>query len=140
MNFVLDASVTMHWIYPGTPSEAAYATRVLTALGAAEARVPAIWWLEVANVLARAEAKGQASEAETEAFVGMLQKMSIAGDGATIRHALGATLHLARRYGLSSYDAAYLELALREGLPLATLDKELQKAAKQAGVQRFDPK
>jgi predicted nucleic acid-binding protein len=63
--------------------------------------------------------------------------MNIQADMATFRQALATTLQIARSYRLSSYDASYLELALREGLPLATLDEDLQKAAKRAGVRRF---
>ena len=66
--------------------------------------------------------------------------MDIAIDGATSAQALGSTLQLARRFKLSAYDASYLDLALREGLPLATLDEDLIKAAKRAGVKRFDVK
>lgn len=67
----------------------------------------------------------------------MLENVDIEVDSATFAHALSDTLHLARRYKLSAYDASYLELALRSGLSLATLDEELQKAAKKAGVKRF---
>jgi predicted nucleic acid-binding protein len=66
--------------------------------------------------------------------------LNITTDKATADHALGETLNLARRYKLSAYDAAYLELAMREALPLATLDADLEKAAKKAGVKRFEPK
>lgn len=141
MTFVLDHSVAMRWYFgDGRPQELAYATRVLEAMKSAEAVVPGIWSLEVANVLARAEAKALGTEARSEAFVGMLQRMDIAIDGATSAQALGSTLQLARRYRLSAYDASYLELALREGLPLATLDEDLMKAARRAGVKRFDVK
>jgi predicted nucleic acid-binding protein len=137
----LDNSVAMRWYFgDGKPPELAYASRVLEALKSAEAVVPGIWSLEVANVLARAETKGLGTEARSEAFVGMLLRMDIAIDGATSAQALGSTLQLARRYKLSAYDASYLELALREGLPLATLDDDLTKAAKRAGVKRFDVK
>lgn len=64
--------------------------------------------------------------------------LNITADPATVSHALPETLNLARRYKLSCYDAAYLELALRAGLPLATLDADLEKAAKKAGVKRFE--
>jgi predicted nucleic acid-binding protein len=63
--------------------------------------------------------------------------VDIVVDAATIAHALSGTLQLARRYKLSAYDASYLELALRLGLPLATLDEDLQKAAKKAGIKKF---
>ena len=131
----------MRWYFgDGKPQELAYASRVLEAMKSTETIVPGIWSLEVANVLARAEAKDLGTEARSEAFVGMLQRMDIAIDGATSAQALGSTLQLARRYKLSAYDASYLELALREGLPLATLDDDLTKAAKRAGVKRFDAK
>ena len=95
--------------------------------------------LEASNVIARAEAKGLLSEARSQAFLVLLQRLNIATDPATAAHALGDTLHLARRYKLSAYDAAYLELALRTGLPLATLDADLEKAAQAAGVEAFAP-
>jgi len=138
VNFVLDNSVTMRWFFgDGKPQELVYAGKVLDALKSASAIVPATWGLEVANVLARAEAKGWVTEARSEAFLEMLEGVEIEADAATFAHVLTHTLQLARRYGLSAYDASYLELSLRLGLPLATLDADLQKAAKKAGVPRF---
>ena len=67
----------------------------------------------------------------------MLQQLDISVDSATSAQALAATLQLARRYKISAYDAAYLELALRTGLALASLDEKLLKAARKAGVKRF---
>lgn len=138
MNFVLDNSVTMRWFFgDGKPQELVYAGKVLDAMKDANAIVPATWGLEVANVIARAEAKALVTEARSGAFLEMLEGVSIEVDAATFAHALDATLQLARRYKLSAYDASYLELALRRGIPLATLDEDLQKAAKKAGVKRF---
>lgn len=138
MNFVLDNSVAMRWFFgDGKPQELAYAGKVLDAMKDTIALVPVTWGLEVSNVIARAEAKGLVTEARSEAFLEMLQGVDIEVDAATFSHALSDTLQLARRYRLSAYDASYLELALREGLPLATLDEDLQKAAKKAGVKRF---
>ena len=138
MNFVLDNSVAMRWFFgDGRPHELAYAQDVLEAMKEAVALVPVTWGLEVSNVIARAEAKELVTEARSEAFLEMLGGVDIAVDVATFSHALSDTLHLARRYRLSAYDASYLELALREGLPLATLDEDLQKAAKRTGVKRF---
>ena len=125
----------MRWCFgDGKPAELAYAGKVLDALHGTFAQVPAIWGLEVANVLARAEDRGLITEARSEAFLALLRRMHIEADTETFVQSLGATLQLARRYRLSSYDAAYLELALREGLALATLDEDLRKAAKRAGV------
>lgn len=130
----------MSWLLPGgRPAGRAYAAKVLEAMKQARtsARVPATWGLEVANVIARAEAKGLLTEAQSEAFLELLQALGIGADPATFTWALSDTLQLARRYRLSSYDASYLELALREGLALATLDEDLHKAAGKAGVTRF---
>ena len=138
MSFVLDNSVTMRWFFgDGRPQELAYAAKVLDAMKVASARVPATWELEVANVIARAEAKALVTEARSGAFLEMLEGVDIEVDTATFSHALSDTLQLARRYKLSAYDASYLELALRLGMRLATLDEDLQKAAKKAGVKRF---
>lgn len=141
MSFVLDNSVAMCWMLnDGRPADTAYALAVLDVLKQTYAMVPGIWALEAANVVAKAEAKGLVTEARTQVFVATLTRLNITTDKATASKALSDTLNLARRYKLSAYDAAYLELALREGLPLATLDGDLEKAAKKAGVKRFEPK
>ena len=140
MNFVLDASVTMGWLFlDGKPADRAYALKVLDTMKQAEtsALVPVAWGLEVSNVIANAEVKGLVREVQSEAFLEMLEVVDIGADSATFSKALSDTLHIARRYRLSAYDASYLELAMREGLPLATLDEDLQKAAHKAGVKRF---
>lgn len=139
MSVVLDNSVAMCWLLnDGRPAELAYALNVLDALKTTSAMVPSIWALEAANVIAKSEAKGLVTEARTQEFVATLMRLNIATDTTTASHALGETLNLARRYKISTYDAAYLELALRGGLPLATLDADLEKAAKKTGVKRFD--
>lgn len=140
MKFVLDASVALSWLLGDTKAaDRKLAQSVLDALKdpAALAVVPVTWGLEVANVLARGEAKAVLTEAQSEAFLEMLTAAPIQADDATFSHALTDTLHLARRYRLSAYDASYLELALRAGLPLATLDQALAGAARKAGVKRF---
>jgi predicted nucleic acid-binding protein len=138
MSFVLDNSVTMRWFFgDGKPQELAYAGKVLDAMKQDNALVPVTWGVEVANVIARAEAKGLVTEARSGAFLEMLDGVDIDVDSGTFAQALSGTLQLARRYKLSAYDASYLELALRLGMPLATLDEDLQKAAKKAGVKRF---
>lgn len=82
-------------------------------------------------------AEGVVSEADSQRFIALLGRLNVTVDRDTASHALGDTLSLARRYRLSAYDAAYLELALRTGLPLATLDASLAKAASAAGVPLF---
>ena len=138
MRFVLDNSVTMRWFFgDGKLQELAYAGKVLDAMKKTSALVPVTWGLEVANVIAKAEAKSLVTEARSGAFLEMLEGVDIEVDPATFAHALSDTLQLARRYKLSAYDASYLELALRLGIPLATLDEDLQKAAKKAGIKKF---
>lgn len=138
MSFVLDTSVTMCWFFgDGKPRELTYAREVLEAMKDVTALVPITWGLEVSNVIAKAEAKGWVTEARSEMFLEVLKGVDINPDMATFQQALSDTLQVARRYRLSAYDASYLELAMRTGLPLATLDEDLQKAAKKAGVKRF---
>lgn len=138
MKFVLDASVVLLWLVPGTnPAGVDYADEALTALKDSQAVVPSLLALEVANVVAKVESKGVVSEADSQRFIALLGQINIVVDQGTVAHALGDTLNLARRYKLSAYDSAYLELALRTGLPLATLDVDLAKAATAAGVPLF---
>lgn len=135
--------MTLGWLLlDGKPAERAYALKVLDAMKQAEtsALVPVTWGLEVSNVISKAESKGLIREAQSEAFLEMLGAIAIRADSATFSKALSDTLQIARRYRLSAYDASYLELAMREGLPLATLDQDLQKAANKAGVTRFAAK
>ena len=138
MSFVLDASVALLWLVPQTnPAGVDYASAALKALKESQAIVPSLMTLEVANVVAKVEFKGLVAEADSQRFLALLGRLNIVTDQATAAHALGDTLNLARRYKLSAYDAAYLELALRKGLPLATLDANLAKAATTAGVPIF---
>lgn len=141
MTFVLDASVTLCWLLAdGKSAATAYAHKVLEALAREDthALVPMIWGLEVSNVIAKAESMDRLNEAQSEAFLEMLTGIEIEVDSATFANSLTSTLQLARRHGLSAYDASYLEVALREGLTLATLDEDLRKAAKKTGVQAFE--
>jgi len=136
MRFVLDNSVVMRWLFSdGEQAAIDYSNRILDLLAQEEnsAVVPCVWALEVGNVIIRAEAKGLLQEARSAAFLGILQNMAIETDSRANEQALGDTLQLARRYKLSTYDASYLELALREGLALATNDDALRKALASAG-------
>ena len=137
MRFVLDNSVTMRWLFAdGSSADRAYASHVLTLLEAegTAAVVPGLWALEVSNVILRSEARGLLTEARNSAFLTTLQEMAVEVDSETAARALSDTLQLARRFKLSSYDASYLELALRKGLAIATLDADLRRAASQASV------
>ena len=133
MSFVLDNSVTMRWFFgDGKPQELAYAGKILDAMKKTSAHVPAIWGLEVANVIARAEAKGLVTEARSEAFLEMLEGVDIEVDTATSAHALSGTLQLARRYKLSAYDATYLELAYEAGLAAGHARRRLVEGRKKS--------
>jgi len=136
MRFVLDNSVVMRWLFlDGTQGAQAYAAIILGLLAKehATAVVPCVWRLEVGNVIVKAEAKSLLQEARSAEFLGILTDMAIDMDHRSNEQALRDTLQLARRFGLSTYDASYLELALREGLPLATNDDALKKALFAAG-------
>jgi len=140
MRFVLDNSVAMRWLFgDGSLDDQMYAKQVLASMTEATALVPSIWCLEVANVIVRAEKKFGLMEARSTEFMRALQQMHIQIDPETSSHAMGDIVHIARRYNLSAYDAAYLELALRESLPLATLDDGLINALKKAGAKQFTP-
>lgn len=138
MSFVLDASVALLWLVPETNLAGMdYAAATLKTLKESQAVVPSLFALEAANVIAKVESKGVVTEADAQRFIALIGRLNLVTDQATATHALGDTLNLARRYKLSAYDAAYLELAQRTGLPLATLDANLANAATIAGVPIF---
>jgi predicted nucleic acid-binding protein len=130
--FVLDCSVTMAWCFDdeGTPYTEGIRDRLLDS----RAVVPALWPLEVANVLLVGERRRRLRRADTARFIALLQGLPIVVVPGSWPEAVRGTVDLAREHGLSSYDAAYLELAVTEGLPLATVDDRLRKAAIRAGV------
>ncbi len=96
--------------------------------------VPTIWPLEIANALLVAERKKRIAPSEVGQFISLLLELGFRVDTATSTQAFGDIHSLARAHGLSVYDAAYLELAMREGLPIATSDDALKRAARKAGV------
>jgi predicted nucleic acid-binding protein len=101
--------------------------------------VPRLWHPEVANVLLVGERRGRGSQADSAKWLSFLSNLPVVDDGATEAKAWSDTLNLARQQGLSEYDASYLELALREGVPLATLDAKLKGAAQAVGVPLYQP-
>jgi predicted nucleic acid-binding protein len=133
MSLVLDSSVTLAWIYPDETTDAI--RQVFEDIADAGAVVPALWRLEVANSLTVALRRGRIAEALRAAALADLAFLDITVDAATDTHAWGSTLHLADRLGLTLYDAAYLELAQRRALRLATLDTALMAAAQALGVE-----
>jgi predicted nucleic acid-binding protein len=131
-DFVLDCSATLPWVFA---SEATPETDALLDELAAGRRawVPALWHLEVANVMLGAQKRGQIDRAGVEKFMATLRALEIEVDDETTAVAWTRTLGLGESYGLTAYDAAYLELALRKGVPLASLDDALRKACRKAG-------
>ncbi len=136
--FVLDNSVAMRWLLASNKSsDQHYAETVLDSLLENEAVVPGLWHLEAANVMLEAERRGVLQAGETEKFLCQLERLPIRVDNGTASQAFGRTLSLARTFRLSSYDASYLELSIRENLPLATLDKKLARAAERTEVELY---
>jgi predicted nucleic acid-binding protein len=132
MNLVLDCSVAMAWCFEDEASE--FTDSLLNELAEGAAKVPSIWALEVANVLAISERKKRTTQAKITQFLQLLGDLPITVDVKTGEKAFTDILTLARAHRLTSYDAAYLELTLREGLPLATLDEGLKRAAVDLGI------
>jgi predicted nucleic acid-binding protein len=125
MPFVLDASVAACWAFED--EDHPVAALALERVGADEACVPSLWWFEVRNTLIVNERRGRLTESDTTAFLRALARLNIAVDRSPDE---ADVLMLARRRRLTVYDAAYLELARREGVPLATLDTALAAAAR----------
>src|SRR5437868_14699783 len=136
-NFVLDGSITLAWFFEDEAD--AYAESVEDALASAAAVVPSLWPLEVANGLLMGERRKRTTEAKVTQFVALVTSLPISIDDETAARAWQNSLHLARAHNLTVYDAAYLELALRRGLPLATLDDSLKAAAATVGVPEYRP-
>ena len=132
---MLDCSVTMAWCFADEAD--AYADSVLATLADGEALVPAIWPLEVANVLAVAKRRSRLQESDTLRFVELLGALPIAVEETGFFRATGVVLSLAREHTISAYDASYLELAMRTGVALASRDDGLRNACHRSGVSLF---
>jgi predicted nucleic acid-binding protein len=132
---VIDASVALAWCFPDEASD--YADRVLVALENQTAIVPSIWSVEVTNALLVGERRKRIQQPEERRFVELLKGLDIFEDGRPFAETMSNILPLSREYVLSAYDAAYLDVAVRHGVPLATLDGDLQKAGRAAGIKNF---
>lgn len=128
--FVLDCSVGMAWCFEDEADR--YADGVLDRLVDESALVPPLWPLEIANVLVVAERRRRLRRSDSARFLELVGALPIAVDTATPNPS--HLLAVAREHSLSAYDAAYLALAMREGIPLATRDRALGKAARRCGV------
>ena len=128
----------MRWCFQYTSTP--YAEAVLEHLLAGQqALVPVLWLYEVVSVLAKAQRTASITADKAHGFLEDLRSLDITVDDESVGYIFGDVHRLAVEHGLSGYDAAYLELAIRKGLPLATLDEDLQKAAKTAGIELFQP-
>lgn len=132
MSIVIDSSITLAWIYGDETTEPV--RQVLDTVNNNGAWTPSLWRLEVANVLEMGVRRGRHDTAFRDASLNDLGLLPVNTDAETDRRAWGNTLRLAERHRLTLYDAAYLELAMRRGLPLATLDMELRAAASAEGA------
>jgi len=131
--FVLDCSMTMAWAFrdettPGTLDALERAAHEACA-------APSVWPLEVCNAVLTAQRRGRFSSEDAPLFLDLVAGLRVSVDDLALRRAIDQVLPLAVRHALSSYDAAYLELALRKNAPLATLDASLARAARDAGVE-----
>lgn len=132
MSLVLDSSVTLASVYPDETTPAVL--EVFAQVIATGAWVPSLWRLEVANVLMVGVRRGRTDAAFRDSALRDLALLPIRSDSETDAHAWSETLRLADMHRLTLYDAAYLELALRRTLPLATLDADLRVAATAEGL------
>ena len=133
MTFVVDASLSLSWYLPGERTERTELLR--RRLGDAGAFASFIWPAEVSNILLQSERAGRIVEADTIRIGNVLRSLPISVDLEGVALSLGLILNLARSNGLTSYDASYLELAIRSSLPLATNDRDLRDAAVRMGVE-----
>jgi len=132
---VVDASVALAWCFPDEASE--YADGVLVALEGRTVIVPPVWALEITNAVLVAERRKRVKRLDVRRFVELLGGLTVIEHSQTVADTVGNVLSLAREYDLSAYDAAYLDAAVRQGAPLATLDTRLEKAGRSAGIKIF---
>lgn len=130
--FVIDNSVVMSWCFEDENCE--YADSVLESLKKYTAIVPSIWPLEVCNVLLVAERKKRLSDSDSSQFIALLSELPITVEQEPPARMFSEIFTLARKFGLSTYDASYLDLAVKRGIPIATLDNRILSAAKQNNV------
>jgi len=135
--FILDCSITLAWFF--TDEQDAYADSIAANFPNAGALVPEHWSLEVTNTMTVGERRNRCTVQQSTAFIKYLDALVIIRDHETERRAWADTLALVRKHSMTSYDAAYLELAVRERLPIATLDQKLLAAALAEGISAFQP-
>jgi predicted nucleic acid-binding protein len=133
---VIDASVALAWCFPDEASD--YADDVLVALEGHSILVPTLWPIEITNALLVAERRKRIKQSRIRQFAELLNGLTVVMASQSVTESVSNILPLAREYSLSAYDAAYLDVAVRHGAPLATLDNNLQKAGRKAGIEIFN--
>jgi predicted nucleic acid-binding protein len=141
MSLVLDASMTIAWrVTRPNPNEALIAQNAIHTTISHGAIVPHLWYPEVANALVMSERQGMSTPQDSGNFLADLDSLPISLDTIFVHSTRDKTLALARKWQLTAYDATYLELAQRKGASLATFDRQLAQACRQAGIHVFgDP-
>lgn len=130
--FVVDNSVVMSWCFEDESDP--YSDTILDRLDNSKALVPAIWTFEVVNVLLVAERKNRITPSDSLRFLTLLMQLPFSIEPVLSSGVMRNVLDIGRQYNLSAYDAAYLELAMQQGIPLATRDRRLAVAAHAGGV------
>lgn len=134
---VVDNSIVMAWCLDDEPSS--YARVLLERMEHGTAIQPSIWPLELGNALVVAERRNRITREYADRFLEQLSTLSIEIQFESMEHVVGEILTIARKHQLSTYDASYLDLAMRREVPLATQDKALIRAAAECGVTLFQP-
>lgn len=132
MSFVIDSSIALSWLLPderGTPSDA-----LIDRLVDSGAVAPSLWWLEVSNALLSARRRGRVGDRDVDRALALLGALPIVADVEPPTQLVGKIAALARKHGLTTYDASYLDLAQRRGWPLATIDAKLRAASAAEGI------
>lgn len=134
--FVLDASIAFSWCFPGDPTEdTPYSRRILLKLASDDAVVPAIWAFEIANIIYVAfNKRKRITQKQLDEYLQRLKALPIRVEPRDLWTNISLE-SLARKWNITAYDAAYLELALNKGIPLATTDDDLKKVAVAEGIQ-----
>lgn len=132
---VLDASVALTWCFEDETTEASI--RLLDEMKRCTIVVPALWHVELANTLVQGAKRGRINDAAIAEFDHLIRDLTVQTDHGPSQSGLAPLVNLARRHGLSAYDALYLELAMRLNATLATHDTALRRAAEAAGVTVF---
>ena len=133
MSLVLDASMAISWLFDDEQSDAG--DEILARIVREGAMVPSLWRLEVANMLRNAVRRKRCDQAFADRALARLERLTITIDEKTDRQAWTSTWALSQEHGLTTYDASYLDLALRTGLPLASLDRDLLAAASRVSLE-----